>query len=382
MASRIDPGLHREIARYGAKDLGACMSCGFCTATCPLSTETDAFPRRIIHLLQVGHRERLGELIEPWLCYYCGDCSDACPRNANPGEVMMAARRYLAGVYDWTGISKRVLRSPAWHIGALCVMAAATLALIVLYHVWYVELPFAGFVATPLALGHMFPRMTSYTVAIILIPLVIILSRVPRICRLAMRGAGAEHVPFSMYAAEIWTYMRHTATQARMGQCTDQNRWRGHWVLAFGVSLMVAIKLFALQWFQTDAIYPIYNPQRWLGYIGFACIVYGFADNWVKRQRVRKEKRLEDLIFPVLLLATAISGIAVHICRYAGAELVAHYFYAAHVVIATPLLLVELPFGEWSHAIYRPLAAYLAAVRQRYRQSEEALAAAQATEAD
>ena len=31
----------------------------------------------------------------PWLCFYCGECSKKCPREANPGETMMALRRYL-----------------------------------------------------------------------------------------------------------------------------------------------------------------------------------------------------------------------------------------------------------------------------------------------
>ncbi len=380
MASRIDPGLRREIARFGAKDLDACMSCGFCTATCALSTESESFPRSIVHLLQVGHRERLAGSLEPWLCYYCGDCSESCPRDADPGEIMMAARRYLAGVYDWTGIATRVLRSRAWHIGALSVTAAATLMLIVLFHVWYVQFPFSDFVVTPMGLDHMFPMMTYYTVAVMLIPLALMLSRIPRIWRAAMRDEEGR-IPFSAYVAEAWTYVRHTLTQSRMRGCPDQSRWFGHFLLATGVMLMLTIKLFALQWFQTDAIYPFYNPQRWLGYLGFACIAYGVGDVLVRRRQLVKEMRFEDLILPVLLLATAFSGIAVHICRYAGLLLAAHYFYAAHVVIVTPLLLVELPFGEWSHAIYRPLALYLTTVRQKYQESGATAvpAAAQAT---
>ena len=161
-------------------------------------------------------------------------------------------------------------------------------------------------------------------------------------------------------------------------ECPDRGRWLGHWLLAFGVSLMLAIKLFALQWFQTDAIHPIYHPQRWLGYVGFACIVYGVGDLLVRR---RKAKRQTGLTLPLLLLATAATGMAVHIFRYAGGPLAAHYFYALHVLIAVPLLLVELPFGEWSHAMYRPLALYLASVREKRRQSA-AEAAAQAAAAE
>lgn len=93
MSNRVVPGLRREVARFGGGDVTVCMNCGFCTATCPLSSESGNFPRRIIHLLQVGLPDRIEESLDPWRCYYCGECSDSCPRDAIPGETMMAARR-------------------------------------------------------------------------------------------------------------------------------------------------------------------------------------------------------------------------------------------------------------------------------------------------
>src|SRR5450756_2620656 len=38
--------------------------------------------------------------------FYCGECSKMCPRKANPGESMMAMRRYLTAQYDWTGLAR------------------------------------------------------------------------------------------------------------------------------------------------------------------------------------------------------------------------------------------------------------------------------------
>jgi heterodisulfide reductase subunit C/quinone-modifying oxidoreductase subunit QmoC len=70
-------------------------------------------------------------------------------------------------------------------------------------------------------------------------------------------------------------------------------------------------------------------------------------------------------MFPILLVATALSGISVHILRYAGFEMTCHFVYALHIVIATPILIVEMSFGKWSHMIYRPLALYFQAVKER-----------------
>ena len=77
-------------------------------------------------------------------------------------------------------------------------------------------------------------------------------------------------------------------------------------------------------------------------------------------------------MFPILLLLTALSGISVHMLRYAGFELACHFVYALHIAIATPILVVEMSFGKWSHMIYRPLALYFQAVKERARQQAPA----------
>jgi hypothetical protein len=39
--------------------------------------------------------------------------------------------------------------------------------------------------------------------------------------------------------------------------------------------------------------------------------------------------------------------------------------YAIHLVIAVSMLVVEVPFGKWAHLLYRPLAVYFQAVREK-----------------
>ena len=83
------------------------------------------------------------------------------------------------------------------------------------------------------------------------------------------------------------------------------------------------------------------------------------------QKEIYKESSFQDLVFPILLALTVLSGLAAHIFRYAGFALTCHYTYALHVIIATPMLLVEMSFGKWSHMVYRPLALYFLAVRER-----------------
>jgi ferredoxin len=368
-----DPTLLADIRRYGKFDTTGCYQCGSCTISCELVTDSVSFPRKIIRYALLGLRGPLVESLEPWVCHDCGDCSLICPRQAEPRISMMTVRRFLTAQYDWTGLSSKILASRAWHVGSLCLVSVLVLLLILLYHLFQVGLPFHDFVTTSLGLEHMFPIITYFTLTVILLPLLLLLSRVSRIWRLTMRG---ERIPLSAYFAEAGTYVRHSVTHTLMRKCPERGRWAGHWFLALGVVMILAIKVFGLRWFQTDNIYPLYNPQRWLGYLATVFILYGIGGILICHIRGQKEicktAGFEDLTFPILLLLTALSGISVHILRYAGFELACHFVYALHIVIATPMLAVEMSFGKWSHMIYRPLALYFQAVKEKARQQAPA----------
>ncbi|MGA3053438.1 MAG: 4Fe-4S dicluster domain-containing protein [Candidatus Korobacteraceae bacterium] len=363
-----DPTLLADIRRYGKFDPAGCYQCGSCTLTCDLVDDSATFPRKSIRYALLGLRQPLVNSLDPWVCHDCGDCSGVCPRQAEPRISMLTLRRFLSAQYDWTGIAPKLLQSTAWYLGSLIFVAALTFLLILGYHLWYVKMPAAQFVTTPLGLEHMFPLMTYYTLTVFLVPLLLLLSRVFRIWRLTMNGERA-HIPFSSYVAESWTYVYHSMTHSLLRKCPDQGRWFSHWCLALGTVMMLAIKLFGLKWFQTDNLYPFYNPQRWVGYLATGLILYGLGEIFLGRLRAQKEiykeTRFQDLVLPVLLVLTVLSGLAAHIFRYVGFGLTCHFLYALHIVIATPMLLVEMSFGKWSHMVYRPLALYFLAVRQR-----------------
>jgi len=364
-----DPTLLAELRRYGKFDSAACYQCGSCTISCELVTDFVSFPRRLIRYGLVGLRGPLVRSLEPWICHDCGDCSVVCPRRADPRASMMTLRRFLKAQYDWTGLSAKLLRSRAWYLGSLLTVASAALALLLWYHLSYKGMKLSEFATIPFGLEHMFPTMTYYTLVVMLLPLFFLLTHAFRMWWLTMHQEGQPRAPFSAYVSEAWTYAYHSATHTLMRKCPDRGRWLGHWLLALGVTMMLAVKVFALRWFQTDSIYPLYHPQRLVGYVAAAFILYGLGGIVVGRVRARKEfyreTRFEDLVFPILLLLTGLTGLAVHVFRYAGLHLTSHITYALHIVVATPMLVVEMSFGKWSHMIYRPMALYFRAVRER-----------------
>ncbi len=364
-----------EVRKYGKFDVEGCFNCGSCTLSCDLSNDQATFPRKSMRHVLMGLKQALYESVDPWVCHDCGDCSVTCPRQTKPQESMMTLRRYLVSAYDWTGIASKINRSKAWYIGALSFMAAFVLLLTGLYHVYVVKMPLSDFTTTALGLEHVFPTMTYFTLAVILIPFLILVSNAFRMYGLissrSQTGGSSKPSPFSRASS----FLLHFFTYKKMLECpTGKSRWVEHLFIGIGCLMMLFVKVFALSWFQTDQVHPFFHPQRWVGYLATIFILYGTGSILIGRITKKKEgyksSELSDWTFLTLLFATALSGIILHIFRLAGFQIATCYTYAIHIMIAVPLLVIEMPFGKWTHMIYRPLAISLQSKQERTLQPE------------
>ena len=124
----IEPDVNfiKEVVGLGGDTLKKCFQCATCSVVCPISPDTKPFPRKEMLWAKWGLKDRLLKDLDVWTCYYCGNCSTRCPRNAEPGETMMALRRYLTSQYDWTGISRLLYTSRLREIGAVLLLAVIT----------------------------------------------------------------------------------------------------------------------------------------------------------------------------------------------------------------------------------------------------------------
>lgn len=370
MNHESDPELLAEVRKYGTFDATGCFNCGSCTLSCDLANDFASFPRRSTRFVLMGLKQSLNEGLDPWICHDCGDCSTVCPRQTEPRESMMTLRRYLASVYDWTGIASVINRSKAWHIAALSLTAILVLLLIVFYHTLVSRMPLSDFASASMGLEHMFPTMTYFTLAVVLFPFFVLMTNAFRMYLITVHRKDSIQSPFSQWLFEVKIFMFHFFTYKKMGECpTERGRWPKHLLLGVGCMVMLILMIFALRWFQTDKIYPVYHPQRWIGYLATAFLIFGTVDILIgrirKKKEIHKSSDFRDWNFPVLLLATAVSGILVHIFRVAGLELATHYTYAIHMMIAVPMLVIEMPFGKWTHMIYRPLAMYFQSLKEK-----------------
>ena len=361
MSTTVNPDLHREIAEFGSEDITRCINCGNCTAVCSLSGDDAVFPRKTIRYVQLGLKDRLMASTEPWLCYYCGECSETCPQQANPGEIMMTMRRWLTAQYDWTGLSKKLYLSKTWEVLALAGIAGFVIAFFVFFHGPMVTDRVELNTFAPVAWVELGDWVMGAALATLL------LTNVSRMHRHVM---GKERIPFSLYYQELKTLILHAATQKRWRKCDTPSRWGKHFLLVTGYVTMLLLVVVFLRWFQTDG--SEWRVLDLLGYYATGVLMFFTGEVIVsrfrRREEIHKHSHSTDWMFLVLLFVTSLTGILVHGFRLAGLALPTYYMYVIHLAVAVPMLVIEVPFGKWSHLAYRPLAVYFMNVQRRQRQ--------------
>jgi len=375
MSVRVDPGIVTELAHYGGETAVKCFNCGNCTAICALSKEDTVFPRRYIRYIQLGVKDKMLESIDPWLCYYCGDCSSTCPREAEPGKLMMASRRWLISMYDWTGLSRLMYKKEAWEFGMLAIVALVVLALFSLPE----NFGFRLLARHPEArqavnLAYFAPKEIVHWGDMVLAALlgVLLLSNAARMFWFAM--SNGPSVPLPVYAKQFKELVIHGLTQKRWRECTSDTtkHWLRHLLLVTGYGTMFALVVVFLYWFQVED--ASFHWTSLLGYYG-TLVLLG-ATSWIaldrlqKKDQIHKYSDLADWLFVTLLFLTGLSGILLHLARLLNLPMPTYVMYVVHLMIAVPMLTVEVPFGKWAHLLYRPLAVYLAAVQAKAREPQ------------
>jgi quinone-modifying oxidoreductase, subunit QmoC len=375
MSTRVDPNLLLELKEYGAVGAEKCFNCGTCTAMCPLTTDEHPFPRNMIRLAQLGLKDRLLESTDPWLCYYCGDCAQTCPREAEPGETMMALRRWLTAQYDRTGHGARLYTSEKAVAYTIIRLALITLAAFVLFHV---ITGFDRIVTERVELNSFAPVMLVWLLVLahgIYLGYRIVSGTLTMARHVLAPVTRETKIAPAIFLREFKTFVLHFFTQKRWRDCSeDRSRWLKHLILVSGYVTMLTLVLGLLWWFQTDEIYPLYHPQRWLGYYATIALIYGSADILIgrrkKQEQLHRFSQPTDWLFPTFILVGAVTGILVHIFRYAGWAWPTYIIYVIHVMAMIAMLDTEVGIGKWAHLFYRPLAMYLEAVKARVRQEQ------------
>jgi ferredoxin len=379
MSAQVNPDVLMNVKKFGSSDATDCFNCGNCTAVCELSSETNPFPRKVIRYLQLGLEEKLLQSPEPWQCYYCGDCSQTCPRQANPGEVMMGIRRYLTSRYDWTGISRLFYTSKLFELVSIIIVAALVGLGFYLFH--------GPMLTERVALNEFAPNRVIEILDVILLVLLslLLLSNAWRMVKAVMKHNDPQNtpagrnlprdgifgIPLAHYIREGKEFIIQFVTQKRFASCGTRSQriqWIIHLLIMTGYSTVFFLVVVGIRWFQRDEIYSLWNPIRLLGYYSTFAILYGVTYAVVGRLKkskpVYEHTHSSDWVFLIMLWLTAFSGILVHMTRLLELPLTTYTLYVIHLMIAVPMLVIEVPFAKWTHQLYRPLILYLIKVKQ------------------
>jgi len=345
----INPTFVEEIKKFGANDFNLCFNCGNCTAICSLSTNDETFPRELIRYSTLGLEDELKSSLKPWLCYYCGECSTDCPRQANPGELMMSLRRWLTAQYDWTGLSGLLYKNLWAYLLAMVAVLGAVIGLSY----------FTGYSQTEVMhIGHLFEMIAIAGVfSFILLPNIIrmwyftILKPEIKVC-------------IKTYVVALRDLFVHMFTQKRFLGCepTRENkmRWLLHLILVFGYLSLLFTTVF-LSWFSTESKFII-----WLGYIESAAIftitLLFMQKRLHKVDIMHKHSQPSDWFFVIWLFLMGFTAFIVRILI--DTQQINNFFwvYALHLTILAQWALIIVPFGKWTHFLYRSFAMYFDAL--------------------
>ncbi|MGM0648516.1 MAG: 4Fe-4S dicluster domain-containing protein [Bacteroidota bacterium] len=345
--TRINPEFSEKLSQYGGFDLNACYNCGNCTAVCSLSDEDNSFPRNMVRDSVLGLESDIQSSLHPWLCYYCGECSTTCPRQAFPGELMMSLRRWLTAKYDWTGLSGLLYRSLPLTIVLFLAVAAGVIG-------FGAAVDFEA--ETLIHTGHLFEMIAIGSVfAIVLLPNII------RMWMMTVKNAGYDVKP-KTYVDKFKELIIHMFTQKRTLGCDDSyTRWLQHLILVIGYLTLLFTTVF-LNWFGTESLFVII-----LGYTVSAAIfsmTFLFMRGRVsKKEESSRHSHPTDWMFVVWLFLMGLSAFTVRLAIDIGILENNIWLYLFHMIILVQWALLIVPFGKWTHFLYRSFAMYFDSLR-------------------
>jgi ferredoxin len=381
MGARVDPQFITEIKNFGALNFEKCFNCGNCTAVCSLTKDDDRFPRRIVRLAQLGLKDEILGSKELWLCYNCGDCSETCPQQAEPANLIAAARCYAVTQYAPLKIGFLFCKVPL--LGGL--MAT----LMVLFFGFFMYGERQTMATSSLKLFGFIPYSLIHNVglgAMILIGLVSFYTIVNMVSKIAR----ANHLSYRNFMDGSQMNWLQAFWEAVVVQSLAQKRYRedceasenrkawyfskwfvhaatmwGFLGLLSATALDFLLDIMGVK--ETGTFVPPWYPTRLVGTLSGLLFMYGVGVLIYKRlkavDKAHSFSRPSDWLFLTLLWLSGFTGFIIEIALYLpGTPMWGYWMFIFHVAVSITLLLL-LPFIKFAHSIYRIVALYIHALK-------------------
>jgi hypothetical protein len=165
------------------------------------------------------------------------------------------------------------------------------------------------------------------------------------------------------YAKGIWELVLHMFTQKRALDCNDNLlRWFEHFILVIGYLGLLLTTVF-LDWFSSENMFVIILGYA-LSIIIFIVTIDFVYDRIKKTKEISKYSQPSDWMFVCWLLMMGLSAFAVRLFIDLGLLENNIWLYLVHLIILVQWALVIVPFGKWTHFLYRSFAMYFAEIKQ------------------
>jgi quinone-modifying oxidoreductase subunit QmoC len=369
---RIEPDLEfiRTLRRHGGESYKKCFQCGTCSATCGLSPDREAFPRKEMAWAAWGMRDRLLKDPDIWLCHQCNDCSLRCPRGARPGDVLAAVRQVALAHYavpSFLGAWVRrprflplLLGIPALLLG-LAILAREPLeaALGISVDSSDIVYPYSPW------LPHWL--LNSFFGFFSLLAVLALVAGVARLWR-AIKAGDAETgttVPTRGLGAAIASTLKRVVMHDQFSECTTATaRSISHVFVFSGFLALTAVTLWVITApynpLISDFVYPFgfFSPWKILANLGGAVLLFGCV--WMVWERLERREKAGsstyfDWAFLLGLALVTFTGFVSEGMHYLRLVPHRHVAYFIHLVLAFSLL-VYLPYSKFAHLLYRAIA--------------------------
>lgn len=338
----------------GGATAARCFQCATCSAVCDLAPEGAPFPRRQMVYAQWGMRERLAADPALWLCHQCNDCTERCPRDARPGDVMQVLRSLAVETLSAPPFMGKLVGNvrQTWPL----LLGVPILFWLVALYLWHgLRIP-----EPPLVYHAFVPHPLIYVVysAIALWVVVAFWAGGKRFWDLAGEGAQRQGTFFG----NLLPVLRDIATHARFGSCgpAKPRRW-GHLALLWGfvaAALASGLIIVAMYGMGDELPLPQVHPAKIIGNIGAVLLVVGGV--MLLRGRLEDADKIGrtqafDAFFLLVVLLVAFTGVLTELGRFFMEPALACTIYVVHLGAVVTLFLTA-PYSKFAHLLYRTLA--------------------------
>ncbi len=357
-STQPDISFIRKLKSSGGDSLSKCYQCATCSTVCNLSPDEQPFPRKEMIWAQWGRKDKLVADPDIWLCHQCNDCSDRCPREAKPGALIAAMRRFVFEHYAFPSFMGRLLASPS----GLPVLLLIPILIIGAFVIANTGGDFGFFSDPHVKFGNFIPDMYLEIVFVIGNVMIFTFAAIgmTKFYNVMRSSSGLKQskgfIP-ALFSVAI-TVMGHSNFRT-----CDGHRYRNtaHLLVFFGfvgALITTAIAVAAIFVFNQHPPFPLTHPIKLLGNVsGFAIVTGLFIMIFRNTIELRESGNLVygHRLFLWTLLIVTLTGLGSQFFRIAELPVLAYPTYFVHLV-AVFFLLWYAPYSQFGHMFYRTLA--------------------------